>query len=82
MRELTKNEIEVIHGGTVYEGWEVVAISGVASGLAFGGMQAYQTLSLLQGLKFIAACSIPTAIAGGLIVGGIELVNWYINKPE
>ena len=75
MRELTYVEIQSISGAN-YENWQVVAIAGTSSGLAFGTIEAIHGWSLLAGLKFFAACSIPTAIASGAIIGGVMLYDW------
>jgi hypothetical protein len=75
MRELTSIEIQSISGAS-YEDWQVVAIAGASSGLAFGTIEAIHGWSLLAGLKFFAVCSIPTAIASGAIVAGVMLHDW------
>ncbi len=74
MRELTTMECCSINGGS-YEPWQVVALSGISSGVAYGVIELYTTLSLLEGLKFFAICSVPTGIACFLIVGSIALVE-------
>ena len=74
MRILSLTEIEAENGGS-YEAWEVVTIAGASSGLVFGAIEAYQTWSLLTGLKFLAACSIPTAVVASAIVGGVHLYH-------
>ncbi|MBN9288990.1 MAG: hypothetical protein BGO43_10775 [Gammaproteobacteria bacterium 39-13] len=75
MRNLTRQEIESIHAGA-YEEWAVITIAGLSSGFAFGVFEAFESLSLTAGLKFFAACSIPTAFVSAIIVGGIGLVQW------
>jgi hypothetical protein len=75
MRELSSNELNFVSGGD-YEDWQVVAIAAASSGIAFGAIEAYHAWSLLTGLKFMAVCSIPTAIVSGAIVGGVELFYW------
>lgn len=81
MYELTNNEVVQVSGGE-YQDWQVVAISGVASGLAFAGIKAFQSWSALTAGKYFVACSIPTAIASGLIVGSVHLLSWIQSPAE
>jgi len=74
MRDLSLTEIEAVNGGS-YEAWEVVTIAGASSAIAFGAIEAYQTWSLLTGLKFLAICSVPTAVVAGAIVGSVQLYH-------
>ncbi len=74
MRELSTTECHHISGAS-YEEWQVILLSGVSSGLAFGTIEIFTTLSLIEGLKLFAICSVPTAIASGLIIGSFELVE-------
>ncbi len=74
MRILSLTEIDAVNGGS-YEAWEVVTIAGASSGIVFGTIEAYQTWSLLTGLKFLATCSIPTAVVAGAIVGSVHLYH-------
>lgn len=74
MRELSFTECRHVSGAS-YEEWQVILLSGVSSGLAFGTIEVITTLSVLEGLKLFAICSVPTAIASGLIIGGFELME-------
>lgn len=76
MRSLTQHEIETISAGSQFEGWTVPLVAGISSGIAFGAFEAFEQASLVVGLKTFAACSIPTLIVSGLIVGGIEFIQW------
>jgi hypothetical protein len=75
MRELSCVEIQSVSGAS-YEEWQVVAIAGLSSGIAFGTIEAIHHWSLLLGLKFFAACTIPTAVVSGAFVGGVMLYDW------
>ncbi|MCS5708792.1 hypothetical protein CC99x_007725 [Candidatus Berkiella cookevillensis] len=81
MYELTNNEVVQVSGGE-YQDWQVVAISGIASGLAFAGIKAFQSWSVLTAGKYFVACSVPTAIASSLIVGGMHLLSWIQSPTE
>ncbi|MGD9592716.1 MAG: hypothetical protein AB7V32_09370 [Candidatus Berkiella sp.] len=72
MRELSFSECHYISGAT-YESWQVVLLSGLSSGLAFGTIEVYSTLSIIEGLKLFAVCTIPTALTSAAIVGGFAL---------
>jgi len=78
MQELSYKEVRHVSGGEQYSDWQVIAIAGAASGLAFTGIRAYKTWSVLTAAPLLIACAIPTAIMGTMIVGTIQLANWAL----
>lgn len=81
MYELTNKEVLQVSGGE-YQDWQVIAVSAAASGLAFAGIKAFESWSVLTAGKYFIACSIPTAIASSLIVGSIHLLSWFQTPTE
>ncbi len=74
MREISFTEFHHVSGAS-YEPWEVILVSGLSSGLAYGTIEAISTLSIVEGLKLFAICSVPTAITSAMVIGGIGLIE-------
>lgn len=81
MYEITNKDVSWVSGGE-YQDWHVPVISGLASGLAFGTIKAFQSGSLLKAANYFIACSIPTAIASSLIVGSFMLWDWAMTESS
>lgn len=79
MREITNQELNYINGGE-YQHWEVVTIAAASSGLAFATYKLVKTYDFLVAGKYLLGCSIPTALAAGIIVGAVELTSWYFSE--
>ncbi len=79
MRNLSIQECDQVSAG--YEAWQVISVSGLSSGLAFGAIEAYSTFSLIEGLKYFAICSVPTMIASSLILGSIAVIQAVQELP-
>lgn len=74
-------EVAQVSGGN-YEDWQVVAIAGASSGLSVAAIKAFSGLSVLEMGKYFIACSIPTAVVSGLIVGTMYLANMYMSSSS
>ena len=82
MQELSYKEVRQVSGGEQYSDWQVIAIAGAASGLAFTGIKAYKTWSILRAAPLLVACAIPTAIISTMIGGTIQLASWALRERE
>tara|TARA_R110002110_G_scaffold166602_2_gene367337 strand:+ start:92042 stop:92308 length:267 start_codon:yes stop_codon:yes gene_type:complete len=82
MQELSYKEVRQVSGGEQYSDWEVIAIASAASGLAFAGIKAYKTWSILRGAPLLVACAIPTAIMSTMIVGTVQLTSWAMGSGK
>lgn len=77
MRELNQTELTLIQGG--HTDLEVLGFTSVGSSLAgaLGYFMSYQTFSSTEGLLFMAAGSIPTVVATGMVLGGVQLYQRF-----
>lgn len=82
MRKLSCQEERQVSGGESYSDGEVIAIASAASGLAFAGIKAYKTWSILQAAPLLFACAIPTALISTMIVGSVQIVRWATGSGE
>ena len=77
MYPLSNKDVMHISGGSDYQDWQVIAISGVSTGLAVATFTALKNWSVLTSAKYFIACSIPPTIVSALIVGSFSAWEWY-----
>lgn len=75
MRELVLTEIEAISAGNDanYSGWDVILISGLSSGISFGVIGGLASASVIEGMKYMVACTLPTAAVSTVLILGFVL---------
>lgn len=71
MRELVLTEQYGISGGSAYSSWDVIWLSGFSSGIAFGIIGGIAAQSLIEGIKCMVACTVPTAVVSTVLVGSM-----------
>lgn len=76
MRELTSLECQKICGSD-YSGWQVIAISGISTGVPFAMHELFLSGSVTTASKFFLACSVPGAFTAALIVAGVHLYQHF-----
>jgi|GEM_PF-4014077 len=76
MRELNQTELMSIQGAVAgnHSDLEVIGLTSAAASVAgaVGYFISYQTFSVTEGLLFMSAGSLPTVIATGMILGGLQ----------
>lgn len=78
MRTLELREIQTIHGAGNYSDLQVLGITSTSATLygALGYALSYQTFVMTEALISVAAITIPTTIAAGMVLGGIQAYHY------
>ncbi len=79
MRTLHQSELQSIHGAGNYSDLEVLGITCASTSMygALGYAFSYQTFAITEALITVAAITMPTAIATGMVLGGIKAYQSY-----
>lgn len=81
MRELNQTELLTIQGGASYSELQVLGVTSAGTAIAglLGYFISYKTFSTTEAFLFMTAGSIPTVVATGMVLGGIQLYHHFVS---